>query len=138
MKFLHSMIRTNDLEATKNFYINLLGLKLIRYKDYEQGRFSLYFFATDIGEPEIEVTHNWEDREYTSGNNFGHLAFMVDDIYATCEKLENGGVAILRPPRDGYMAFIKDPQGISIELLQQGERRPPHTKWVNMQNVGTW
>jgi lactoylglutathione lyase len=132
------MIRVTDIAKSLNFYQELLGLKLLRKKDYEQGRFSLYYLATDDGEPEIELTHNWDESEYTSGNSFGHLAFSVENIYDLCEKLERSGVAILRPPRDGHMAFIKDPSGVSIELLQAGESLPDDEKWSKMESSGSW
>ncbi|WNO07752.1 lactoylglutathione lyase [Teredinibacter sp. KSP-S5-2] len=138
MKFLHSMIRVTDVEKSLHFYTELLGLKLLRKKDYPQGRFTLYYLATEEGEPEIEFTHNWDTQEYTQGNNFGHFAFQVDNIYQLCERLEEAGITILRPPRDGHMAFIKDPNGISIELLQAGDALPPSDKWRNRESVGSW
>ncbi|MGJ8692493.1 MAG: VOC family protein [Thalassotalea sp.] len=138
MKYLHAMIRVVDIEASLAFYQNSLGLELIRKIDVEQGRFSLYYLATEAGEPEVELTHNWDGGEYQSGNAFGHLAFEVDDIYVSCQQLEDNGVIILRPPRDGYMAFIKDPNGISIELLQKGDKLAPHDKWSKMENTGSW
>ncbi|MEI2577770.1 VOC family protein [Scytonema sp. PRP1] len=138
MKFLHCMIRVKNLEESLDFYCNKLRLKLLRHKDYSHGRFSLYFLATDEGAPEIELTHNWDEQIYIQGNNFGHLAYLVDDIYETCQHLQANGVQILRPPRDGRMAFIKDPNGISIELLQAGQSLSPAEPWVSMPNVGTW
>lgn len=132
------MIRVTDVEKSLHFYIELLGLKLLRKKDYPQGRFTLYYLATEEGEPEIEFTHNWDTKEYSQGNNFGHFAFRVDNIYQLCEQLEEAGVTILRPPRDGHMAFIKDPNGISIELLQAGDALPPSEKWSNRESVGSW
>ena len=138
MKFLHSMIRVRDKDASLHFYTELLGLKLLYHIDFEEGRFSLYFLATEEGAPLIELTHNWNDREYSNGDNFGHLAFEVEDIYALCEKLDKNGVSILRPPRDGKMAFIKDPNFISIELLQKGNPLPPREPWLSMPNKGTW
>ena len=138
MKFLHSMIRVVDLNASLTFYSDALGLNLIRHKDYPDGRFSLYYFASAAGEPEVELTHNWDNATYTNGNNFGHLAFSVSDIYATCLRLQQAGVTILRPPRDGKMAFIKDPNGISIELLQEGIALAPQQPWLSMQNTGSW
>lgn len=138
IKFLHSMIRVVDVDASLFFYVELLGLKLIRNKNYEAGRFSLYYLATDHGEPEIELTHNWDGGSYIAGDAFGHLAFQVENIYAICEKLEANGVTILRPPRDGRMAFVKDPSGISIELLQLGNSLPSSEKWNAMPNVGSW
>lgn len=138
MKYLHAMIRTNDVDASLHFYCDLLGLTLTRKKDVEAGRFSLYFLATAEGEPEIELTHNWDGGDYSNGNAFGHLAFRVDNIYETCQTLEDGGVTILRPPRDGHMAFVKDPNGISLELLQEGAALAPDTKWAAMENTGSW
>ncbi len=138
MKYLHAMIRAADITKSLQFYQELLGLKLLRQKDYEEGRFSLYYLATEEGEPEIELTHNWDAAEYTEGNSFGHLAFSVENIYEVCQKLENSGVAILRPPRDGHMAFVKDPSGISIEILQAGKNLPEHEKWSKMASSGSW
>jgi lactoylglutathione lyase len=132
------MIRIKNLEESLDFYCNKLRLKLLRHKEYPQGRFSLCFLATDEGALEIELTYNWDEQTYTQGNNFGHLAYLVDDIYETCQHLQTNGVQILRPPRDGRMAFIKDPNGISIELLQTGKSLPPKEPWVSMPNVGTW
>jgi lactoylglutathione lyase len=138
MKYLHAMIRVKDIKKSLHFYQQLLGLKLLRHKDYESGRFSLYYLATTEGESEIELTHNWDEGEYTAGNAFGHLAFSVENIYEICQKLEDSGVVILRPPRDGHMAFVKDPSGVSIELLQQGDSLPTHQKWSKMESTGTW
>lgn len=138
MKYLHLMIRVKDIEKSINFYTKVLGLRLIKKSDYEQGRFSLYYLATEEGAPEIELTHNWDGGDYVDGTNFGHMAFEVDDIHVTCEKIKNAGVTILRPPRDGYMAFIKDPNGISIEFLQKGEALVPKSPWKEMENTGTW
>lgn len=138
MKYLHTMIRTNKLDETLSFYCELMGLKLLRKKDSESGRFSLYFLATHEGAPEIEVTHNWDKQKYNNGNNFGHFAFRVNNVYEQCEIFMAAGVEILRPPRDGYMAFVKDPNNISIELLQDGERLEPIEPWVSMENIGTW
>ncbi|MGV2870817.1 VOC family protein [Colwellia sp. E150_009] len=139
MKFLHSMIRVSDLEASLDFYVNKLGLVEVRRKDVPEGKFTLIFLATAIGEAEIELTHNWGSEEvYDTGRNFGHLAFEVDDIYETCQHLQNNGVTINRPPRCGYMAFIKSPDNISIELLQKGEALAPKEPWLSMENTGTW
>lgn len=138
MKYLHAMIRTNKLEETLTFYCDLLGLKLLRKKDSEAGRFSLYFLATHEGAPEIEVTHNWDEQEYSNGDNFGHFAFSVDNVYELCQTLMDAGITILRPPRDGYMAFVKDPNHISIELLQEGARLAPLEPWISMENTGSW
>ncbi|MFK8013720.1 MAG: VOC family protein [Marinicellaceae bacterium] len=138
MKYLHAMIRVVDVEKSLHFYQELLGLKLIRHNDYEGGRFSLYYLATEAGQPEIELTHNWDGGEYKAGNAFGHLAFSVENIYDLCQKLEEAGVTILRPPRDGHMAFVKDPSGVSIELLQEGKGLPTHEKWSKMESIGSW
>ncbi len=138
MKYLHAMIRVTDIEKSLHFYRDLLGLTLTRRKDYERGRFSLIYLATAEGEPEVELTHNWDGGDYTSGDAFGHLAFQVENIYELCQKLEDGGVTILRPPRDGHMAFVKDPSGVSIELLQEGESLPAHDKWAKMESSGSW
>ena len=138
MKYLHAMIRVSNIDESLHFYRDLLGLTLTHQKDSEKGRFSLYYLATEIGAPEIELTHNWDGGDYQSGNAFGHLAFQVEDIYELCQHLENKGVTILRPPRDGHMAFIKDPSGISIELLQSGKALAPHAKWSSMSNTGSW
>lgn len=139
MKYLHTMLRVLDLEKSLDFYINKLGLVQTRRKDVEAGRFSLVFLATAPGEPEIELTWNWDEKEpYSSGRNFGHLAFAVDDIYATCQRLQDGGVTILRPPRDGYMAFVRSPDQASVELLQKGGALPPQEPWKSMPNTGEW
>lgn len=139
MKFLHTMIRVKDLDESIDFFTNKLGLTQTRRKDVEQGRFTLVFFATAEGEPEIELTYNWDQEEdYSEGRNFGHLAFSVENIYDCCEKLIAAGVTILRPPRDGYMAFIRTPDQISIELLQEGDRLPVKEPWASMENQGAW
>ena len=139
MKYLHAMLRVLDPEETLRFYRDGLGLSLIRTKEDAKGRYTLYFLATEVGEPEIELTHNWDElKAYSGGRNFGHLAFSVPDIYATCEHLQSLGVAILRPPRDGRMAFIKDPNGISIELLQEGEALNAAEPWRSMPSQGSW
>ena len=139
MKFLHSMIRVKDLDKSLHFYVELLGLEVSRRKDYEQGRFSLIFLTDGQSDAEIELTYNWDQEEdYSNGRNFGHLAFLVDDIYATCQKLEDNGVTILRPPRDGYMAFVKSPDQISIELLQKGDALAPKEPWSSRENIGSW
>jgi lactoylglutathione lyase len=141
MRFLHSMIRVLDLDAALHFFVDLLGLKLVRRSDYEKGRFSLVFLST--GHPDdtatIELTWNWDQEEpYGGGRNFGHLAYAVDDIYALCQKLQDNGVTILRPPRDGRMAFVKSPDGISVELLQAGEPLPVQEPWASMPSTGSW
>jgi lactoylglutathione lyase len=139
MKFLHTMVRIHDLEKSLEFYINHLGLIETKRVDVPKGKFSLIFLATEMGGPEIELTHNWgSEEDYTGGRNFGHLAFEVDDIYKTCEKLMVAGVVINRPPRDGHMAFIKSPDGISIELLQKNGSLTPQEPWLSMENQGSW
>lgn len=139
MKFLHTMIRVKDLERSLHFYIDLLGLKETRRAEVEAGRFTLVYLATDHGEPEVELTYNWDQKEeYSHGRNFGHLAFAVENIYEACAKLEKAGVTILRPPRDGRMAFVRCPDNISIEFLQKGQALPPQSPWIEMENTGTW
>ena len=137
MKFLHSMLRVSDPDATVAFF-ELLGLKERRRKDVPEGKFTLIFLAAPDDEGEVELTHNWGEAGYDGGRNFGHLAFRVDDIYQTCATLQAGGVTINRPPRDGHMAFVKSPDGISIELLQKGDRLPPAEPWASMSNTGSW
>jgi lactoylglutathione lyase len=138
MRYLHAMIRTRDPEASLRFYCEGLGLRLLRRKDSPEGKFSLYFVGESDDGPMIELTHNWDDRSYTAGDQFGHLAYEVADIHAICHHLQSLGVAILRPPRDGRMAFVKDPNGISIELLQRGEALPPASPWREMPSQGSW
>ncbi len=139
MKFLHTMIRVRDLEAALDFFIGKLGLVETRRHDVPAGKFTLVFLATAKGEPEIELTYNWDQEEaYSVGRNFGHLAFAVDNIYDTCSQLKEKGVAILRPPRDGRMAFVRSPDQISIELLQKGEALAPQEPWTSMENQGEW
>ena len=141
MKFLHSMIRVYDLSAALHFFCELLGLKEVRRRDVPAGRFTLVFLSTDAENDHamIELTHNWDEPEsYSNGRNFGHLAFEVNDIYALCDKLEKNGVKILRPPRDGRMAFVRSPDGISIELLQKGEALPKVEPWASMPSQGSW
>ena len=139
MKFLHSMVRVLDLDASLDFYINQLGLVETKRTDYPEAKFSLIYLATEPGAPEVELTHNWgETKAYAGGQNFGHLAFEVDNIYQMCDKLSKAGVTINRPPRCGYMAFIKSPDGISIELLQKGDPLEPQEPWVSMENSGSW
>ncbi len=139
MKYLHTMVRVSNLDDSLNFYCNLLGLEEQRRKDVPQGRFTLVFLGAP-GNPDaqVELTHNWDPEAYTGGRNFGHLAYEVEDIYAACQKLMDGGVTINRPPRDGYMAFVRSPDGISIELLQAGEALPAKEPWASMENVGEW
>lgn len=137
-KFLHTMIRVHDIEETKAFF-SILGLKEMRRKEVPQGKFTLIFLATHAGAPEVELTYNWDsEEEYSIGRNFGHLAFEVENIYEMCEKFQESGVTINRPPRDGYMAFIKTPDNISIELLQKGEALVEKEPWKSMQNQGSW
>lgn len=138
MKYLHTMIRVSDVPATLAFF-GLLGLKELRRFDNEAGRFTLIFLAAPGDEDaQVELTHNWDESGYTGGRNFGHLAYAVDDIYASCQRLMEGGVTINRPPRDGHMAFVKSPDGISVELLQAGARLAPAEPWVSMPNTGNW
>ncbi|MGU3496241.1 VOC family protein [Xanthobacteraceae bacterium A53D] len=140
MRYLHTMVRVTDVERSLDFYCNKLGLKEVRRKDVPAGRFTLIFLAPpgQEGVAEVELTHNWDPETYDEGRNFGHLAFEVDDIYATCERLQAAGVTINRPPRDGYMAFIRSPDNISVELLQKGEPKAPAEPWSSMPNTGKW
>ncbi len=138
MKYLHTMIRVSDVAETLRFF-ELLGLKELRHIDNEAGRFSLIFLAAPGDEDaQVELTHNWDEKGYTGGRNFGHLAYAVDDIYAACQRLMDGGVTINRPPRDGRMAFVKSPDGISVELLQAGPALPAAEPWVSAPNIGNW
>jgi len=133
------MVRVTNLDASLRFYCDLLGLKEQRRVDVEAGRFTLVFLGTDENpEAQVELTHNWDPEELTGGRNFGHLAYNVKDIYETCQKLTEAGVTINRPPRDGHMAFVRSPDGISIELLQEGQALPPREPWASMPNVGEW
>ena len=138
MKFLHSMLRITDPAATVAFF-QLLGLEERRRIEVPQGNYTLIFLGVpgDDG-GEVELTHNWGEADYAGGRNFGHLAYRVDDIYATCQRLMDGGVTINRPPRDGHMAFVRSPDGISVELLQGGERLAPAEPWASMPNIGSW
>ena len=149
MKYLHTMVRARDLDETLDFYCNKLGLVEVRRYDSEAGRFTLVFLAApgdDVGSEEglgrltpcVEITWNWDPEEYTGGRNFGHLAYEVDNIYQTCQRLMDSGVTINRPPRDGHMAFVRSPDGISIELLQAGDSLPPEEPWASMENTGSW
>ncbi len=139
MKYLHTMVRVTDLDRSLDFYCNKLGLKEISRIDVEAGRFTLVFLAAPGDEDaQVELTHNWDPEPYDSGRNFGHLAYRVENIYALCQQLMDGGVTINRPPRDGHMAFVRSPDNISIELLQQGEPLPPQEPWHSMPNVGEW
>jgi lactoylglutathione lyase len=149
MEYLHTMVRVSDLDASLDFYCNKLGLKEIRRMESEQGRFTLVFLSAPgdeeratkgpgMGAPMVELTYNWDPEEYGGGRNFGHLAYAVDDIYALCSRLKDLGVTINRPPRDGRMAFVRSPDGISIELLQKGQSLPPAEPWASMPNTGAW
>jgi lactoylglutathione lyase len=146
MEYLHTMVRIRDIDASLHFYCDLLGLLEVSRKDSEKGRFTLIFLAAtgdaesakDNRRPTVELTYNWDSENYSGGRNFGHLAYRVDDIYAVCKRLLDGGVTINRPPRDGRMAFIRSPDGISIELLQRGDPLPPSEPWASMPNTGEW
>ena len=139
MRYLHTMVRVTDLDASLDFYCNKLGLVELQRRDVEAGRFTLVFLAAPGNElAQVELTHNWDPETYTSGRNFGHLAYEVDNIYATCQRLQDGGVTILRPPRDGRMAFVRSPDNISIELLQKGDSLAPAEPWASMKNTGEW
>ena len=146
MQFLHTMVRVANLHDSIEFYCNKLGLVEVRRLDNEQARYTLVFLAApddvdrarDSKAPLVELTYNWDEHSYTGGRNFGHLAYRVDDIYETCAKLMSAGVTINRPPRDGYMAFIRSPDGVSIELLQKGKAKPPEEPWSSMPNTGSW
>ncbi|EDM74946.1 probable lactoylglutathione lyase [Plesiocystis pacifica SIR-1] len=138
LEYLHTMVRVRDLDAALKFF-ELLGLVELRRKEVPAGRFTLVFLATEPGAPELELTHNWDhDEDYSVGRNFGHLAYAVDDIYGLCAKLEAAGVTILRPPRDGRMAFVRSPDQISVELLQRGEALPPAEPWASRPSQGEW
>jgi lactoylglutathione lyase len=146
MEYLHTMVRVSNLDEALDFYCNKLGLIETRRMDNDKGRYTLVFLAApkDVERarqakaPLVELTYNWDEHAYEGGRNFGHLAYRVDDIYETCRKLKDSGVVINRPPRDGYMAFIRSPDGISIELLQSGEVKAPQEPWASMPNTGTW
>lgn len=146
MQYLHTMVRVADLDKSLDFYCNKLGLVEVRRNDYEKGRFSLVFLAApeDVGRAEsdqaplVELTHNWDPEPYDGGRNFGHLAYRVDNIYESCQRLMDGGVTINRPPRDGRMAFVRSPDNISIELLQKGDALPSQEPWSSMENTGEW
>ena len=137
MKFLHSMLRVSNPDTSVAFF-QLLGLEERRRRDVPAGKFTLIFLGVPGDEAEVELTHNWGEEGYDGGRNFGHLAFLVDDIYTTCQRLMDNGVTINRPPRDGHMAFVRSPDAISIELLQKGEALPPAEPWVSMANTGEW
>jgi lactoylglutathione lyase len=146
MQFLHTMVRVTNIEQALDFYCDKLGLKEMRRFENERGRFTLVFLAAPDDEadsnrkrgPEVELTYNWDPEDYQGGRNFGHLAYAVDDIYAACQRLHDGGVTINRPPRDGHMAFVRSPDGISIELLQKGAPLAPAEPWASMPNTGVW
>ncbi len=139
MKYLHTMVRVNDVEKSLDFYCNALGLVELRRREDEAGRYTLIFLAAPGDEEaQVELTYNWDPEEYGEGRNFGHLAYQVDDIYALCEKLMAAGVTINRPPRDGRMAFVRSPDNISVELLQKGESLPKKEPWLSMENTGHW
>ncbi len=139
MKYLHTMVRVKNLDESLAFYCDQLGLEEISRIDVESGRFTLVFLAANGDEEaQVELTHNWDSEDYSVGRNFGHLAYRVQDIYETCQRLMDAGVAINRPPRDGHMAFVRSPDGISIELLQEGASLPPKEPWASMQNTGEW
>lgn len=146
MRYLHTMVRVKDLDASLHFWTDLLGLQEVRRMENEQGRYTLVFLAApkDLERsaaersPEVELTYNWDPEDYTGGRNFGHLAYKFDNIYDACQRLMDGGVVINRPPRDGRMAFVRSPDGISIELLQEGEPLAPAEPWASMPNTGTW
>jgi lactoylglutathione lyase len=139
MKYLHTMVRVTDLQASIDFYTKALGLELLRTRESEQGRFTLaYLAAPGDADAQLELTYNWDPEVYSGGRNFGHVAYGVDNIYETCERLMQAGVVINRPPRDGYMAFVRSPDQISIELLQRGAPLPPAEPWASMPNSGSW
>jgi lactoylglutathione lyase len=146
VEYLHTMVRVTDLDASLDWYCGKFGLVEVRRTESEKGRYTLVFLAApgDVERakasqaPLVELTYNWDPEAYSGGRNFGHLAYRVDDVYATCQKLMDQGVTINRPPRDGYMAFVKSPDGISIELLQRGEPKAPAEPWASMPNTGTW
>lgn len=139
MKYLHTMVRVTDVDASLQFYCSALGLEEIRRHDSESGRFTLIFLAAPgDGAAQVELTHNWDPETLAGGRNFGHLAYQVDDIYASCKRLQDHGVTINRPPRDGRMAFVRSPDGVSVELLQKGSALAPAEPWQSMDNVGEW
>ena len=146
MRYLHTMVRVKDLEQSLDFYCNKMGMKEVRRVDNEGGRFTLVFLTADDDEglsadgraPLLELTHNWDPEDYAGGRNFGHLAYEVDDVYAFCQRVMDAGVTINRPPREGRMAFIKSPDGISFEILQKGDNLPIQEPWASMPNTGSW
>jgi lactoylglutathione lyase len=139
MKYLHTMVRVSDLDTSLKFYCDALGLREVKRHDYPAGRFTLVYLAAPGDESaQIELTHNWDPERFTGGRNFGHVAYAVDDIYATCKRLAEHGVTINRPPRDGHMAFVRSPENVSVELLQTGAALPPAEPWKSMPNTGEW
>lgn len=146
MEYLHTMVRVTDVEESLDFYCNKLGLEVMSRNDYPEGRFTLIMLAApgdaeaakETKRPMVELTHNWDPEEYDGGRNFGHLAYRVDDIYEICQRLQDNGVTINRPPRDGRMAFVRSPDGISVELLQRGDPLPKKEPWASMANTGSW
>jgi lactoylglutathione lyase len=146
MRYLHTMVRVSDLDASLRFYVGIFGLTQIRRTENEAGRFTLVFLATpadveaygDRAVPMVELTYNWDPEAYTGGRNFGHLAYEVEDIYGFCQRLSDAGITINRPPRDGRMAFVRSPDGISIEILQEGAALAPQEPWASMPNTGSW
>ena len=141
MRYLHTMVRVKDIDVSLDFYCNKLGLKEIKRNENEKGRFTLVFLGADNSDEDtglLELTYNWDSEDYHGGRNFGHLAYKVKNIYEICQKLMDSGVVINRPPRDGHMAFVKSPDGISIEILQEGEHLLPQEPWLSMQNSGSW
>jgi len=141
MEYLHTMVRVKNIGASLDFYCNKLGLKEIKRRESEKGRFTLIFLSAENSDEKtglLELTYNWDPEEYKGGRNFGHLAYSVKNIYETCDKLMKGGITINRPPRDGHMAFVRSPDGISIEILQEGDSLPPQEPWQSMENTGTW
>ena len=141
MKYLHTMVRVKNIEKSLDFYCNNLGLKEVKRKESEKGRFTLIFLAANNSDEKtglLELTYNWDPEEYSGGRNFGHLAYSVKNIYETCKRLMDNGISINRPPRDGHMAFVRSPDGISIEILQEGDALPLEEPWKSMENIGTW
>ena len=139
MKYLHTMVRITDIDESLKFYVDNLGLKELKRDEYEAAKFTLIFLAAEGDEDaQVELTYNWDPEPYPVGRNFGHLAYEVDDIYATCRRLADGGVTINRPPRDGKMAFVRSPDQVSVELLQKGDALPPQEPWASMENSGIW
>jgi lactoylglutathione lyase len=138
MRFLHTMVRVTDRDASLRFYCAALGLEVVKEREYPKGRFTLIYLAAPGDEAELELTYNWDPEDYTGGRNFGHVAYEVDNIYEACQRLQAAGVTINRPPRDGHMAFVRSPDQISVELLQKGEPLAAAEPWLSMPNVGAW